>query len=486
MQHPDVRFALTRARSRLHATDLDRLRSRGYWRDQREYEFIVTYPPLPALSEGEAYFIKKGSSGRKQLSLYVHIPFCTTICTFCGRFVREVARSNDRIRRYLSYLSTEIELWRRVVETQDHVVTSLYFGGGTPTAVPVSSLVYLVQLTRSAFNCARGVEVTVETSPELVTRGYLAALHDSGVSRLSIGAQSWHDDALRLCGRAHTAAQIEQAFTDARAAGFANINIDLLLGLPQYTTELFAADLKRTLALRPECVTVYPLYIQPSSAMSKLSRSLFADTETMMLWSLFEREFMASASYTEFPVHYFVRSPERVLRQWRDRWESGTELIGIGVSSYGFFNRTQYHNHMRLGDYAAAVGRGALPIWRFATLDNDELIRRRLVFQTKTGRIGAELPMRFPKLADELQGLGLVTAADGGYALSEVGRLFSEEICLRFYSARVQEAIAALGFRYAGYLNKPSLYYHGAESRPRDQPTLDLGSAAPPAIDPLR
>src|SRR5205085_2495155 len=186
--------------------------------------------------------------------LYVHIPFCARICPYCA-FYKERADSSQT-QRFCEALLGEIErVWKQFpIELE-----TIFFGGGTPTALTTVQLEFLLSGMRERLDLSRIVEWTVEANPGSVSPRKAALLREMGVTRLSMGVQSWDDELLKLLGREHDAAQAETSFHILRDAGFANVSIDLMFGLPGQTLAQWEADLRKTIALRPEHISTYCL-----------------------------------------------------------------------------------------------------------------------------------------------------------------------------------------------------------------------------------
>ena len=185
------------------------------------------------------------------VALYVHVPFCRAICRYCD-FARQVRTEAD-VERYLHALRIELE---RLGQTTPRTV---YVGGGTPTALEVDELSRILQLITGAIEVARVEEFTVEGNPGTLTPDKFAAMRDCGVSRMSLGVQSFQPRLLELLGRIHSEAQARSAVADARAAGFTNLSIDLMHGLPDETREELAADLAAAIDAAPEHISAYGL-----------------------------------------------------------------------------------------------------------------------------------------------------------------------------------------------------------------------------------
>lgn len=204
-------------------------------------------------------------------SLYVSIPFCPTRCSYCSFVSQAVSTPSARrlVPEYVRLLSKEIEETGRLAKALGLRLESVYFGGGTPTTLSAEQLEALLAAVRKAFDLSHLREYTVEAGrPDTVTPEKLRALRAGGVTRVSINPQTFNDEILRAIGRQHTAEMTERAFLAARAAGFADINMDLIAGLPNESVASFCHSVDRAVALAPENITVHTLSLKRASTMT--------------------------------------------------------------------------------------------------------------------------------------------------------------------------------------------------------------------------
>ncbi|MBH0180352.1 MAG: radical SAM protein [Nitrospira sp.] len=208
---------------------------------------------------------------QRDLGIYLHIPFCRQRCHFCA-FYLEVAgtdRGMDRIDAFRLALAQEIELYRRQGSIGSRPLQSVYFGGGTPTALPATQLVALLQLVRTAWPIQASAEITVEAHPSTVTPADLNILADAGFSRISFGAESMDEQDFALIGRPGRVRDTETAVAAARAAGFIDINLDLMYGLPGQSLESWTHTVRSLLVLEPSHISCYALTIEDGTKLSR-------------------------------------------------------------------------------------------------------------------------------------------------------------------------------------------------------------------------
>lgn len=301
------------------------------------------------------------------LGLYVHVPFCPARCSYCA-FPAFPYRP-DRARLYLRSLAQEMSLAWSLLEEGEKVGTPLtvYFGGGTPTVLREGELADLLEAVLG-FLRRKGtspLEVTVEANPETLSAEKLRLLRSWGVDRVSLGVQSFDDRLLRLLRRRHTGEEVREACREARRAGFDNLSLDLLFGLPGQTIEGWAEDLRRVLDLDPQHLSVYWLELEKGTLLGHLAGRgrlfplLPSEDEQAEMYFLALR-LLASAGYEHYEVSNFARPG------WRCRhnlvyWRNG-EYLGLGPSAHSRLGSLRWWNTPFLQPYAAALREGRLPV----------------------------------------------------------------------------------------------------------------------------
>ena len=343
------------------------------------------------------------------LGLYLHIPFCTSICNYCN-FNRGLLDAELK-RRYVGALATEIGRAAEAVP-----VDTIFFGGGTPSLLAPDEVACLMDACRSSFIVASGAEVTLEMNPETVTAEYVAALLAAGVTRLSIGVQSFDDRELARLGREHTAARAKAAMVSARAAGCDNISLDLMLWLPAQTPDDCAASVEALIGLSPDHASVYMLELYPNAPlreeMARRDWSLAPDDDaaTMYLDAL---ERLDAAGLAQYEISNVARSGKRSRHNLK-YWQDGAWL-GFGCSAHSTRDGCRWANVSETARYVSAV-EGAQPVTRD---------RRRL---PDDERLGDAL----------FTGLRLTEGLD----LKTIRRRYDVDVCDR-YGARLQPFVDA-------------------------------------------
>jgi len=235
---------------------------------EREY-FVSSERSALLRDTSRASLAAKAALGPRQAALYAGIPFCPTRCAYCSFVSQSVEKSMGLIPPFLAAMDRDIGATARAAAELGLRINSVYIGGGTPTTLSAPQLSRLIARLRSAFSVPEGAEFSVEAGrPDTITDEKLAALHESGVTRISINPQSMADGVIAAIGRKHTAEDIRRAYAAARRAGRFDVNMDLIAGLPADTPEQFARSLSEVIALGPENITVHTLSLKKGSRIT--------------------------------------------------------------------------------------------------------------------------------------------------------------------------------------------------------------------------
>ncbi len=261
------------------------------------------------------------------LGLYVHIPWCVRKCPYCD-FNSHAAEGELEEQAYVDALLTDLER----EETGGRVVETLFIGGGTPSLFSGEAIARLLQGIRDTLDQSSDAEITLEANPGAVDAAHFEAYREAGVNRLSIGIQSFDGDALQRLGRIHDPRQAVKAFEAARAAGFENINLDLMFGLPQQKLEEALDDLRRAIALGPEHLSWYQLTLEPHTPFHRHPPPLPTDD---LVWEMQEQglELLGKAGYGRYEISAHALEGRR-CRHNLNYWRFG-DYLGIGAGAHG-------------------------------------------------------------------------------------------------------------------------------------------------------
>jgi oxygen-independent coproporphyrinogen III oxidase len=271
-------------------------------------------------------------------SLYVHIPFCTAKCTYCD--FNSYAGQDSLMTPYADAAANEASLWSPLLAGRG--VETVFFGGGTPSLLPLPEMQTIVEGMRRSFDIPPDAEFSLEANPGTVDAAHLRGLHDLGFNRISFGVQSFHDDELRQLERIHDAREVEEAYTWAREAGFANVNLDLIYGLIGQDMAAWQANLETALALKPDHLSLYALTLEDGTPLTRdVERGRSAGPDLDLQADMFEWNLsrMPGAGYHHYEVSNFARDG-RECRHNLVYWHNGDWLgMGAGAHSHMFDER---------------------------------------------------------------------------------------------------------------------------------------------------
>lgn len=284
------------------------------------------------------------------IGLYIHLPFCIRKCGYCD-FCSLPSVSEEAMASYVAALRKEMAHYAPLVK--DKRVDTLFFGGGTPTLLPLSLMQELFSDIYRLFSVDKDAEITVEANPASADREKLAGLCALGVNRLSIGVQSLSDGELALLGRVHSAKDALDFYADARAVGFSSINLDLMYAIPSQTAESFKETLQTALSLAPEHLSVYSLIVEEGTPFYEKGASLSLpdeeEEEAMRLLLLRETD---NAGYERYEISNFAKNGyacRHNLHYWRNE-----EYLGFGLAAYSYFGGVRYGNGRDMQAYLQA------------------------------------------------------------------------------------------------------------------------------------
>ena len=300
------------------------------------------------------------------LGLYLHIPFCEAICNYCN-FNRGLLDSGLK-RRYLDALSLEIASCEDAGR-----VDSVFFGGGTPSVLDPSEVCGLITQCRSSFDVEPAAEITLEMNPETASRERLDGYRAAGVTRISLGVQSFRDEELRRLGRLHTADRAIEAFGLARAAGFDDISIDLMAWLPAQTVPRWIESVETLIDLGPDHASLYLLELYPNAPLKEeMARGGWSqapdDTAAEMYHTGLDR--LGAAGYRQYEISNVAR-PGRRSRHNLKYWSDGA-WVGFGCGAHSTRDGRRWHNVSETGHYIDRLSSGTSPVASCRTLSADE------------------------------------------------------------------------------------------------------------------
>ncbi len=362
------------------------------------------------------------------LGLYVHIPFCVRKCNYCD-FCSYSDRIDGKLSPYITALLDEAKGYARREKIK---IYTLYFGGGTPSLLPPAELERILSGLDLIFDFSSLSELTVEANPDTFDTQKMREYKTLGVNRVSLGVQSIHENELKKLGRIHSASCAVEAYKHLRRAGFDNVNLDLMYGIPEQTESSFSATLDAVIDLDPEHISAYGLIIEDGTPFYKERDTLALpdeDTECCMYYTAAEK--LSRAGYRHYEISNYAktgRESKHNLKYWH-----ADEYIGLGVSAYSYFDGKRYGNAPSLDSYL-------LKKWAtdFEVLKPEDrmyeyaMMRLRLSEGIDLSDYKARFDIDFlsgrESIIDRFSSMGLMSLAENRLSLSERGFYLSNTI----------------------------------------------------------
>jgi len=395
------------------------------------------------------------SDETRPLSLYVHLPFCNTVCYYCA-CTKIITANRGRSAKYVRYLGREIALVSSLLEGE-RSVSQLHWGGGTPTFLAHAEMADLMRMLRDAFPFAADTEASIEIDPRKVDTGTIAFLRELGFNRVSFGIQDFDPAVQRAVNRIQSEEETRSVVTAARASGFASVNTDLIYGLPLQTVEGFAITLDKVIDIAPDRIALYGYAHVPH--LFKAQRQIVADelpaadTKLAILATAIEK--LTRAGYVYIGMDHFARPGDELAvaqrkgfltRDFQGYSAGGDcDLAAFGTSAIGKIGPAYMQNAKTLDTYYQALDQGELPIVRGIQLTADDIVRRAVIqalacqFAVCKESIGISHLLDFDdyfaaEMADlrKLEDDGLVELDDEWITVTPRGRLLVRAVCSVF------------------------------------------------------
>jgi len=419
--------------------------------------FISNYPPFSFWTPGEVGALerrlRRGPEPGTALGLYVHLPFCRKRCDFCY-FKVYTDKNAAQIRRYLDALERELELYAGTPLVAGRSPRFVYFGGGTPSYLSSEQLQELFDGLRARLPWSDATEeVAFECEPGTLQEGKVRLLRDLGVTRLSLGVENFDADILEANNRAHRAAEIDRAWGYVRAAGFPQVNIDLIAGMVGETEDNWARCIERTIELDPESVTIYQMEVPYNTTIYQRMReghqesAPVADWETKRRWVTEAFARLEAAGYRIGSAYTAYKPPASFL--YRDALWQGADMLALGVSSFGHLGGVHFQNEHTFDAYVARVEAGERPVSRALEPSADERLIREFVLQLKLGHLdpapfrakfGVDVLTRFAEPLRLHQAAGYLTIGADGIRATREGLLRIDTLLPAFFLERHKNA----------------------------------------------
>ena len=328
---------------------------------------------------------QQGDPGSRDLGLYVHVPFCRQRCHFCSFYVTPY--HEQRAENFVKALVNEITYYARRGYFHCFPVSTVYFGGGTPTLLRDKQLIEILHVIAEEFPLNPKVEITIEADPSTVTETNLQSVFLMGVNRISFGMQSFEEEEWSQLGRSGGMNALSHAIELAKCIGFSNVNVDLMYGLPKQTSKSWLQSLKKTVEFRPQHVSCYALTLEEGTKFYRDVQRGELETFDQEFETLMQEDaisYLAEKGYRQYEVSNFSlpgMECQHNLRYW-----SGKDYLGIGPSAQSYVRGMRFGNVSEIGAYEKLLNRGELPLESLDALSSEEQARERVIFGLRLNR----------------------------------------------------------------------------------------------------
>ena len=421
----------------------------------------TSYPPATKFTESVpwddvAARIEANNRSARDLSIYFHIPFCESLCWFCG-CTTVITTNHDKGADYIDYLGREVaNMVPRLNPSRK--VGQLHFGGGTPTFLRPDEIRRLGGIIHKHFTFLPEIEASVEVDPRRLTRDHLLALREIGFNRASMGVQDFNPQVQEAIHRIQPRALTQQAMDWMRELGFGSINLDLIYGLPHQTPESFEESLDIVLEMQPDRLAVFSYahvpWIKPAQKILQAKVLPAPETKLQMLKLVIEK-LTSNGRYVYIGMDHFARPDDELAVAQRNKQlqrnfqgystRAGTDIYAFGMSSISQIPDAYWQNEKELPKYQAAVDAGRVPLHRAYLLTAEDNLRRETIMRVMCdlsldfAAMSRELGIDFEKhFSQELAALarfetdGLVKRTPAGFDVTDIGRLFIRNIAMCF------------------------------------------------------
>ncbi len=296
----------------------------------------------------------KGVLKIKELGIYIHIPFCKQKCYYCDFISYE--KKEDNIKEYIEALKEEI---KQEANKKEYEITTIYIGGGTPSLMEASYIEEIITTIKEHYNVMETAEITIEMNPGTVDKEKLLAYQKVGINRVSIGLQSTNNQRLKQIGRIHTYEEFLTCYHLVREVGIKNINVDLMLGLPNQTLEELQSSIHQVISLQPEHISLYSLIVEEHTKMQKMIEEKQVtlpeeELERTMYWEA--KKILEENGYFHYEISNFAKigyESKHNTNCWLQK-----EYLGFGVAAHSYFQNKRYCNTTSLEEYCKNIEEG--------------------------------------------------------------------------------------------------------------------------------
>lgn len=396
-----------------------------------------------------------GSQFPDSFSLYIHIPFCHSLCWYCG-CTKVITKDPASADKYLDYVEKEIQLTAPTIHP-DSDVKQIHFGGGTPTFLTPDQICRLGDIIRQNYKLHPDIEFSVEIDPRRVGEGHIDSLRKIGCNRASLGVQDTNEEVQKAIHRIQPFEQTKLITELLRSSGIKNINFDLIYGLPKQTLSTFRDSLQNVLSLDPDRLAIYSYAHMPSLMPSQklLNEDDFPSTRDKLSMLVYAIDTLPNSGYDFIGMDHFAKSDDELSRSLHNgtlqrnfqgySTHADLNMIGLGMSGISQNSEIYRQNEKELPAYYSALDSEKLPIRKMLELTYDDRIRKKIIMQIMcnaeldynqfSDKIGVSFQHAFKDELDriaEFESDGLIIKFDNGFQITKTGRLFLRNIAMVF------------------------------------------------------
>jgi oxygen-independent coproporphyrinogen-3 oxidase len=422
----------------------------------------TSYPPATKFTDTVTWEqlserIEANNRTPRDLSVYFHIPFCETLCWFCG-CTTVITLNHDKGKDYIDYLGREVAKMSPRLNKQRKVV-QLHFGGGSPTFLRPDEIRRLGEIIHKHFTFSPDIEASVEVDPRRLTREHMVALRAIGFNRASMGVQDFNPKVQEAIHRIQPRAMTQQAMDWMRELGFGSINLDLIYGLPHQTVESFNETLDTVLEMKPDRLAVFSYahvpWIKPAQKILEQQQHLPAAETKLQVLKLVIEKLTANDQYVYIGMDHFAKPGDELAVAQRNKQlqrnfqgystRAGSDIYAFGMSGVSQVPEAYWQNEKELPKYQAAVDAGRVPLHRAYFVTDEDKIRRETImrvmcdlsldFAAMSAKLGINFEQHFAKELASLapfEADGLVKRTSTGLDVTDTGRLFIRNIAMCF------------------------------------------------------
>ena len=391
------------------------------------------------------------------LSLYLHIPFCDTICYYCG-CSKVITKDKSKAAHYIELLKQEIKL-QGALFAKDRVVTQIHWGGGTPTFLSDKEIYEIIECLRDNFNVPADneVEFGIEVDPRTVDQQRLKNLNNLGFNRVSFGVQDFDSDVQQAVNRVQSNEQIKQHITDSRKLHYQSINIDLMYGLPKQSVHSFSKTLDTTIELNPDRIAIYnyahlPEMFKPQRRINE-DELPSAEEKLNILQLCIDK--LQNAGYVYIGMDHFAKASDALVKAQQEgslhrnfqgySTHADCDMIAMGVTAISRIGDNYSQNVRTIDEYESYLKQNKIPVFRGIELENDDILRREIINQLMCNnslditklekKWGIDFKQYFKSSLENLQKMaddGLLNIEKTKITITTSGRLLARSICMQF------------------------------------------------------